>query len=216
MRRPHGLATATANEAQVSQKLSGQVNGEQASVAAAQRPVRDREGAGRPSRADVANAQWSLDQTTVYAPTTRLCHQRAVAAGLVVVAMPLAPAISFVEDEYQVIALYAQNELGLVEPGNEAEFALNTLPGRIIKSKVDSIVWATGQGQLPLGGTVPDAGPAPVPPGRFAVKLAVEEKDKDVFLAAGAIGIGAVYTDHLEFLHSFARCPTRRAPSSMR
>ncbi len=51
-----------------------------------------------------------------------------------------------------MIALYAQNELHQVAPGNEAEFTLNLIPGRIIKAKVDSIVWAQGQGQVPNSG----------------------------------------------------------------
>ena len=56
--------------------------------------------------------------------------------------------MTLVEETGQVVALYAQNELHQVEPGNEAEFALNTYPGRIIKGKVDSIVWAQGAGQV--------------------------------------------------------------------
>ena len=48
---------------------------------------------------------------------------------------------------------------------------------------------------------LPETGAAPVPPGRIAVKLAVQERDRDVFLAAGAVGIGAIYTDSLAFLH---------------
>ncbi len=47
-----------------------------------------------------------------------------------------------------IIALYRQNELQQVAPGNEAEFALETYPGRIIKGTVNSIVWAQGAGQL--------------------------------------------------------------------
>ena len=76
-------ATATANEAQVSQKLSGQVNGEQASVAAARAQFATAKAQVDSSRADVANAQWNLDQTSVYAPTYRLCDQCPVAAGFV-------------------------------------------------------------------------------------------------------------------------------------
>ena len=37
--------------------------------------------------------------------------------------------MTFVEDEYQVVALYHQNELHQVEPGNEAEITLNDVPG---------------------------------------------------------------------------------------
>ena len=37
--------------------------------------------------------------------------------------------MSFVEETYQIIALYSQNELTAVEPGNEAEIALVDQPG---------------------------------------------------------------------------------------
>ena len=88
-----------------------------------------------------------------------------------------------------------------MEPGNEAELALSTYPGRIIKAKVDSIIWAQGQGQLPLTGTLPQTGAAPEPEGRFAVKLVLDEREKDLFLAAGARGTGAIYTHHLVPMH---------------
>jgi hypothetical protein len=48
---------------------------------------------------------------------------------------------------------------------------------------------------------LPETGAQPVPPGRIAVKLTVQPRDQDVFLAAGAVGIGAVYTNSLVFLH---------------
>jgi multidrug resistance efflux pump len=109
--------------------------------------------------------------------------------------------MTFVEDEYQVIALFYQNELHQVAPGNEAEIALPTLPGEIIKAEVNSIIWAQGQGQVPISGTLPQTGMAPIPPGRFAVKLDIDEKFRDVFLAAGAIGQGAIYTEHGKAIH---------------
>jgi hypothetical protein len=39
------------------------------------------------------------------------------------------------------------------------------------------------------------------PPGRFPVKLVVGEKDHDLFLAAGARGSSAIYTEHLAIFH---------------
>ena len=68
-------------------------------------------------------------------------------------------------------------------------------PGRIIKCKVDSIMWATAQGQLPIGGASTSAGVAPIPPNSLAVRLLKDRNDKDLFLASGAMGAGAVYTD---------------------
>jgi multidrug resistance efflux pump len=195
------IATAKANEAQVAQKLSGKVNGEQASVAAARAQFATAKAQVDASRAVLANAQWNLEQTSVYAPANGYAINVQLRPGSFVTAFPVAPAMSFVEETYQVIALYQQNELTMVEPGNEAEISLNMHPGRIIKAKVDSIVWAQGQGQVAQSGMLPQTGVFPQMPGRFPVKFEVAEKDRELFLAAGAVGDGAIYTDHLAALH---------------
>ena len=57
-----------------------------------------------------------------------------------------------------------QNEVRKIKPGQEAEVAFKMYPGRIVKCKVDSIMWATAQGQLPIGTMNPAGGVAPVPP----------------------------------------------------
>jgi hypothetical protein len=66
---------------------------------------------------------------------------------------------------------------------------------------VDSIVWAQGAGQLLPSGTIPQSGFAPQAPGRYAVKFNIEERDKAVFLAAGAAGHAPIYTDTFEEIH---------------
>jgi multidrug resistance efflux pump len=195
------LATASANEAQITQKISGQVNGEQASVAVARAQIATAKAQVDASRADVSNAQWNLDQTAVYAPTSGYAINVQLRPGSYVTAFPVAPAMSFVEETYQVIAFYHQNELTAVEPGNEAEIALKTHPGRIIKATVNSIVWAQGQGQVAQAGVLPQTGAFPQVPGRFPVKLDVVDKDRDLFLAAGAAGDAAIYTNHVEAVH---------------
>ena len=195
------LATATANEAQVMQKLSGRVNGELASVAAARADIATAQAGVDASRASVADAQWNLDQTAMYAPADGYAINVQLRPGAIVVPFPMAPAMTFVENETVVIALYAQNEVRLVEPGNEAEFTLGMYPGRVIKATVDSIVWAQGQGQVPQSATLPQTGVFPQVPGRFPVKFAIAEKDRELFLAAGAAGAGAVYTEHGAIFH---------------
>ncbi|MGH8034398.1 MAG: hypothetical protein ACREO9_04170, partial [Lysobacterales bacterium] len=44
-------------------------------------------------------------------------------------------------------------------------------------------------------------GVAPIPPYTLAVRLLPEGKDKSIFLASGALGAGAVYTDSGEVIH---------------
>lgn len=149
----------------------------------------------RQLEAQLDTAKWNLEQTTLYAPTDGRVINLQLRPGSYAAAMPVRPVMSFVEDEQWIVAMFKQNELHQVAPGNEAEIAMKMYPGRIIKCKVDSIVWATGEGQLPLGGQLPETGATPMPPGRIAVKLKPDGKDADVFLSTGARGRGAVYTE---------------------
>jgi len=180
-------ASANAAEAQVKERLLAQVDGDLAEVAQI--------------KAQLENARWELSQTTTYAPANGWVINLQLRPGSMVVPMPAFVAMTFVEDEYQVIATFAQNELHQVAPGNEAEIALPTLPGEIIKATVDSIVWAQGQGQMAPSGQLPTMLAAHIPPGRFAVKLDVDDKYREVFLAAGAVGNGAIYTDSGKPIH---------------
>jgi hypothetical protein len=70
----------------------------------------------------------------------------------------------------------------------------------VIKAKVDSIVWAQGQGQVANGTQLPMTGYGPMPPGRFPVKFTVDERHAGLFLPAGAVGHGAIYTAHGEMI----------------
>jgi multidrug resistance efflux pump len=182
-----GETQAVAGREQVQQKLGAKVEGEYAQVAQI--------------RAQLDNAKWDLDQTTTRSPCDCYVVNLQLRPGGFVAALPVAPVMTLVETTGSVVALYRQNELHQVEPGNEAEFALDTIPGRIIKAKVNSIIWASGAGTLPATGTVPMTGVLTTPPQRFAVKFDVEDKDKELFLAAGAAGDAAIYTENAEFLH---------------
>jgi multidrug resistance efflux pump len=180
----------TANRAKaagISERLNANSGGEQADVAQI--------------RAQLDEAQWKLSESTVYAPADGFAINLQLRPGSTVAQFPIQPVMSFVEQDHVILAMFWQNELHEVEPGNEAELALTTYPGKIIKAKVDSIIWAQGQGQLPLTGTLPQTGPAALPEGRFAVKLVLDDPDSDLFLAAGARGTGAIYTHHLEPIH---------------
>jgi multidrug resistance efflux pump len=182
-----GEAQAIASEQQVLQKLGAKVNGEYAQVAQI--------------RAQLENAKWLLGETTTRSPCECYVVNLQLRPGGFVAAIPFNAVMTLVEAEGQVVALYHQNELTKVEAGNEVEFALETLPGRIIKGKVDSIVWAQGMGQLPASGTIPMTGFVAQPPGRYAVKFDIAERDKSAFLAAGAAGHAAIYTDHVHEIH---------------
>lgn len=153
-------------------------------------------------KANLERARWELTQTTFQAPSDGTVINLQLRPGQMATALGMLPVMTFVEDKFQVIALYQQNELHQVRPGDAAEIALRTYPGRIIKAQVNSIVWAQGQGQLPTTtGQLPTTGSVPLPPGRFAVRLDIAPRDRELFLAAGALGDGAIYTQHGHHIH---------------
>jgi multidrug resistance efflux pump len=201
------ISGARAQEQQVRAKLNGRVKGDLASVAqvkaqiaAAQAQVQVSEAAAANTRAQLETAKWDLSQTKVFAPGNGTMVNVMLRPGFFVAGMPFNEVMTFVDNEYQIFAFFGQNELHQVEPGDEAEITLDTYPGRIIKAHVDSVLWAQSQGQVDASGNLPKTGIS-APPGRFPVKLVVAEKDHDVFLAAGAAGAAAIYTEHIAPIH---------------
>jgi len=178
------LGQALAGERQIRQRMGAKSNGEWAQIAQI--------------RAQLEQARYDLQQTTVRAPANGTPVNVQLRPGALVTVLANMPALTFVEDEFTVVALYDQNELRLVKPGDEAEIALETMPGEIIKARVDSIIWAQGQGQSAVSGVLPNTAGPPPPPGRFPVKLTVDPKYREAFFAAGARGAAAIYTEHVE------------------
>jgi multidrug resistance efflux pump len=164
---------ALAAERQIRQRMGAMSNGEWAQIAQ--------------TRAQLEQAKLDLAQTTVYAPANGTPINVQLRPGAFVSLL--------------ANALYRQNELQWVKPGDDAEIVLETLPGEIIKAKVDSIIWAQGQGQVaPSIGGLPNTTLNP-PSARFPVKLTVDPKFRDVFFAAGARGDAAIYSEHLAAIH---------------
>jgi multidrug resistance efflux pump len=211
------MAAARAAEQEVREKLSGRVGGDLATVAeakaqisTAQAQVQVAQAQVEATRAQLNNARWNLDQTTTFAPADGTMVNVMLRPGFMVTGIAFNEVMTFVDNEYQVFALFNQNELHQIAPGNEAEITLDTYPGRIVKAHVDSIIWAQGQGQVDASGDLPRT-TFVAPPGRFPVKLLVGEKDDALFLAAGARGAAAIYTEHLTLIHLIRKVLLRTA-----
>jgi multidrug resistance efflux pump len=148
------LASLTASEAQVKEKLAAKSSaGDQDDVAQAKAQIEQ-------AQAQLDDANWKLDQTVYYAPGDGTVVGLALRPGAIAAQFPMLPVMSFVLDEQWVVAMFDQNEVREVEPGNLAEIALRTYPGRIIRCRVMAVVWATSQGQLPISGSIPVTGSA--------------------------------------------------------
>ena len=142
----------------------------------------------------LGDAQLDLRETTVYAPTDGVVTNLALHPGQIASQMASLPVMTFVAtDVHTVIATLPQSALDFVHVDDVAEIAFDRLPGRIVRAHVQSMVPATGQGQLPPSGTLMEWTTTPVP-GRLAVVLALDDPD-DLELPAGTAGVAAVYTE---------------------
>ena len=154
------------------------------------------------SEADLINAKFDLEGTTYLAPANGRVANLALRPGVRATQFATMPVMSFIEeDDPWLLAFFRQNELRYVEAGDEAEIYMMQYPGVIIKCVVDSILWATAQGQMPISGNLQNTLPVAAPEQRIAVRLVLAPKDRQLFLAAGARGGGAIYTAHGKIIH---------------
>ncbi|MFP2906765.1 HlyD family secretion protein [Pyxidicoccus sp. 3LFB2] len=189
------LAAANAAVGQAAQKLEARTeDGTLVDLAQAEAGLEQ-------ARATLADAEWRLQETVTYAPADGTVVNLQLREGSFAAALPISPVMSFVENEQYVVAFFNQNELHKVQPGDEAEVTLLAFPNRVIKCHVVSVVWATGQGQAPVSGVVPETGAEAPPPGRYAVKLKVEDAQGLTVLPAGARGHAGIYTQSFHPVH---------------
>jgi len=145
------------------------------------------------AKAQLAEAKYFLDNTTIYAPEDGMIVSQQARPGLVVGDIRLGAIAAFVtNDNPYILATFRQQNLKFVEPGQEVEVALDLYPGEILPGKVKAVWWATGQGQYLPTGMVPSF-LLPKLPGRIAVEVTVDVPEGHEFPAGGHAAV-AIYT----------------------
>jgi multidrug resistance efflux pump len=167
-------ATAQAESARVALKVSDQTIAE--------------------AKAQLAAAKLDLKGTTVVAPTDGFVTVVELRPGFVV--SPGQPVMSFVcEPEGVVAATLAQEFSANVKPGDEVELCLDVYPGKTLHGKVDSVIRATGEGQIEIGGMLPTTS-AKLAAARIPIRILINKEELEKYpVPAGASGAAAIYTD---------------------
>lgn len=187
------VAAATANLQKAQLALNMNIDGVNTDVAQAQ--------------AQVAEAEYFLDQTTIYAPEDGFIVNQQAWPGLVVGDFRIGAIAAFVTDrDPYMLAGFYQEHIKLVEPGQPVEIALDIDPGNIYTGKVKQIWWATGQGQYLPSGMIPNF-TFPKFQGRFAVEVTFD--DDTAFLPAGGHGAVAIYTGRSKLFEIMRRVNLR-------
>ncbi|HEY6256187.1 MAG TPA: HlyD family secretion protein [Xanthobacteraceae bacterium] len=151
--------------------------------------------------AELADAQYDLEQTVTLAPTRGFVTQVALRPGMYVIPAPLRPVMVFVHTDAEdqgLGAAFQQNALQRVKSGDEAEVAFDAVPGRVFKGKVRIVLDAIAAGQVQATGTLTDFGAQAN--GRAMAFIDIKDDISAYQIPAGAAAQVAVYTEHFHHL----------------
>ena len=154
------------------------------------------------ARAELADAQFNLDQTTVRAAGPGFVTQVSLRPGMYVLPIPLGPAMLFIntgERDSRLVAAFQQNSLQRVKAGDPAEVAFDAVPGRVFKAKVRVVIDAVPQGQLENSRALVDPETREAA-GRALAQLDVSDEMRDYQIPLGSKAQVAIYTEHLHDL----------------
>jgi membrane fusion protein, multidrug efflux system len=155
------------------------------------------------------DARFNLAQCKMTAPGDGYVTNWQVQIGTMLVPMPLAAAGTFVNvSDTAVAAVFPQNWLANVEPGDEVEMVLNPYPGQLFLGKVDYIIPATGGGQFTTSGTIPNAARIGSD-GLYAVRINFSDNTVARKLSLGSGGSAAIYTNKGNATHVISKVAIR-------
>ncbi|MDU4362657.1 MAG: HlyD family secretion protein [Klebsiella oxytoca] len=173
---------SVAEQAQIQSQLDSMVNGEQSQIVSL--------------RAQLAEAKYNLDQTTVRAPSDGYITQVLIRPGTYAASLPLRPVMVFIPQQKRlIVAQFRQNSLLRLEQGDDAEAVFNALPGQVFRGKLVSILPVVPGGTYQAQGTLQAL---TVTPGTDGVLATIELEPNAAVdaLPDGIYAQVAVYSDH--------------------
>ena len=148
--------------------------------------------------AELADAQYDLDQTVVRANGPGYVTQVLLRPGMFVGATAARPVMVFVNTgpgDHPLVGAFQQNSLQRVKGGDEAEVAFDAVPGRVFKARVGRVLDAIGAGQVQATGALIDLG-GPTGGGRALATMDVLDDTSQYQMPLGAAAQEAIYTQH--------------------
>lgn len=153
-------------------------------------------------RAELADAEFDLEQTTTRAAGPGFVTQVSLRPGMYAIPAQLRTSMFFVNtgpQDRELGAAFQQNSLQRVKAGDDAEVAFDAVPGRVFKGKVRTVVDAISTGQL--GTTVGLIEPETrTTAGRAVAIIDVNDEMRDYQIPLGATAQVAIYTEHWHHL----------------
>jgi len=153
-------------------------------------------------QAELRDAEFDLDQTTVRAPTDGFATQVALRPGMYVVPAPLRPVVVFVNQgphDNLLGAAFQQNSLQRVHPGDAAEVAFDAMPGRVFRAKVTQVLDVIAAGQFQATGVLQDFASTTLND-RAVAQIDLLDDISEYQIPLGSAAQVAILTEHAEHL----------------
>ena len=157
-------------------------------------------------KAQVVDAQFDLDSSTVRAPADGHITQSRVRVGVTAGQFRVSALMTFVITEKSYfIAAFKPNAMQNIKEGAEAEVIFTGIPGRTFKAKVVKLWGEIAEGQLFPQGRQMISFSEKLPPGRIPVQIEILDDLSPYYLPSGTSAGVCVYSDHLKFLGELRR-----------
>jgi multidrug resistance efflux pump len=143
--------------------------------------------------AQLENAQWELEQTTVRAASDGYISVMSLAVGARVV--PFQAALSFIlSGEIIIVGVFDQNGFKIIKRGVPVKLVFASRPGEVYYSAIKEVVRGIGQGQVAVSGTLARAETV----GTSTTYPASIDLPKDIdpdLLRLGMVGTATAFSD---------------------
>jgi multidrug resistance efflux pump len=156
--------------------------------------------------AELVEAEFDLESTTVRAPADGHVAQNRVRAGITAGTFRISSLMTYViEEDSYFIAAFRPNSIQNIKVGAEAEVMFTSIPGRVFKAKVVKLWKEIAEGQLFPKGTTMVSVSDKLPPGRIPVQIELLDDISGYYVPNGISAGVAVYSEHLAFLGELRR-----------
>ena len=196
------LDTATRNLDAAKQTLAGAKAEEERARLASKSEIGGVNTTVATRRAELADAEFDLDQTTTRAAGPGFVTQVSLRPGMYLIPAQLRTAMLFVntaKSDQELGAAFDQNAMQRVVAGNDAEVAFDAVPGRVFKATVRSVVDAIAAGQLISALTLIEP-ETRTTAGRAVAIIDVTDDVSDYQIPLGATAQVAIYSEHWHHL----------------
>jgi len=161
------------------------------------------------AEAQLDNAKWQLQETTVTAPADGYVVNLQLRPGNVVTTIPAASPLAFVSNEVNaVLASFSQSSIRKIALGDATEVVFNNIPGEVFPGTVARIIAIGSQSQLVASGQLPTLSGQPVND-RWGVMIELDDEQAATAIAQGAGGTVAVYTQKGKPVHMISKVALR-------